>query len=87
MNNQQNPSNKESLPQPETKKENPNSIYDKKWMQVLLVLGAIFLPILTVYCILDKDYNGVLRMLILISVATPGWMKMIEKFKEKKSKK
>lgn len=87
MNNQQNPSDKESLPQPETKKENSNSIYDKKWMQVLLVLGAIFLPILTVYCILDKDYNGVLRMLILITVATPGWMKMIEKFKEKKSKK
>ncbi|MCC6837777.1 MAG: hypothetical protein IT234_04470 [Bacteroidia bacterium] len=85
MNNQQNLSNRESLPQPEIKKENPKDIYDKKWMQVLLVLGAIFLPILTVYCIIDEDYNGVVKMLIMISVATPGWQRLIEKYKKKKS--
>ncbi|MCO5232755.1 MAG: hypothetical protein LC105_06985 [Chitinophagales bacterium] len=85
MNDQQNLSDEESPLQPEIKKEKPKDIYDKKWMQVLLILGAIFLPILTIYCIIDKDYNGIVKMLIMISIATPGWKRMIEKYKSRKS--
>lgn len=85
MNNQQKISGEESPLQPEIKKEKPKDIYDKKWMQVLLVLGAIFLPALTIYCIIDKDYNGIIKMLIMISIAIPGWQRMIEKYRNKRS--